>query len=655
MVTKEEFMDRVWGGTVVTLDVLSRCISELRKIFGDDASNPHYIETIRKTGYRLLVSPVFHDRVPEPPAEAPDQPLKLEQEGQRITIVLQKHVMVIGGIGTLAALLLLGLASSHWLTIQSEPSLQSMPFTTFPGIELDPAISPDGEHVAFAWNGGEGNHFDLYLKQIGGETPLRLTAIEGNEQNPTWSPDGRQIAFVREKGENNSLFIIPSLGGSEREIARFEGRKIQELVWSSSGRYLAVSAQRAPYSSFSLYLISRDSWDIRELTSPPDYHYGDLYPAFSEDESTLVFVRSILSNVQDIFSVSVKSGETRRLTQKNDPILGLDWDYESDQILFSATHDGISGIWRLDPEGGEPVWQNTKGLDSDIRRPSVSRTGERVMIEQRSSDTNIWRLQRSQRPARLIASTRWESSPAISNDGQRIAFVSDQSGSHELWICDQNGQHSFQLTHMEAGLISMPTWSPNDSLLAFVSWHEGHANIYLVESVGGRPRQFTRTDANEISPRFSNDGNWLYYASDTNGTWQLRKAGLFVPDTLQVMEEPAIAGMEAPDGRSVFFVKPYAKGIWHYSAEVDSSTVLVDDVVPTDSNNWAVAGNGVYFIERSGPSISYFSLTTRRTTQIARLGDLPNNHSFAPSPDGSWFLYSQEEDIKSDIVLLEEE
>src|SRR6056297_1020763 len=47
-VTKDEFMERVWSDTVVSDDVLARCISELRKVFGDSPRNPDYIETIRK-------------------------------------------------------------------------------------------------------------------------------------------------------------------------------------------------------------------------------------------------------------------------------------------------------------------------------------------------------------------------------------------------------------------------------------------------------------------------------------------------------------------------------------------------------------------------------------------------------------------------------
>ena len=59
-VTKDEFMAEVWTGTVVTDDVLARCISELRKALDDSARNPTYVETLRKRGY-ALIAPVEHD------------------------------------------------------------------------------------------------------------------------------------------------------------------------------------------------------------------------------------------------------------------------------------------------------------------------------------------------------------------------------------------------------------------------------------------------------------------------------------------------------------------------------------------------------------------------------------------------------------------
>ena len=77
-VTKEEFMDDVWAGTIVTDDVLARCISELRKALGDNARNPEYVETIRKRGY-VLIAPVRRGVEARPaPAEPPEPSMLVE-------------------------------------------------------------------------------------------------------------------------------------------------------------------------------------------------------------------------------------------------------------------------------------------------------------------------------------------------------------------------------------------------------------------------------------------------------------------------------------------------------------------------------------------------------------------------------------------------
>jgi hypothetical protein len=56
--TREELLDRVWGERCVSDEVLTHAITELRHALGDDPSNPTYIETIPKRGYRLLKSPL---------------------------------------------------------------------------------------------------------------------------------------------------------------------------------------------------------------------------------------------------------------------------------------------------------------------------------------------------------------------------------------------------------------------------------------------------------------------------------------------------------------------------------------------------------------------------------------------------------------------
>jgi Tol biopolymer transport system component len=79
-----------------------------------------------------------------------------------------------------------------------------------------PSLSPDGQHLAFAWNGGTGDHCSiyvkLYVKLIRSEESLRLTQQASIDFNPVWSPDGREIAFCRIlKGETGIYIAVVRL------------------------------------------------------------------------------------------------------------------------------------------------------------------------------------------------------------------------------------------------------------------------------------------------------------------------------------------------------------------------------------------------------------------------------------------------------------
>ncbi len=54
LVTKNELLDVVWTGTIVSDTVLKSCIRELREALGDDAQAPQYIATVHRRGYRFI-------------------------------------------------------------------------------------------------------------------------------------------------------------------------------------------------------------------------------------------------------------------------------------------------------------------------------------------------------------------------------------------------------------------------------------------------------------------------------------------------------------------------------------------------------------------------------------------------------------------------
>lgn len=92
--------------------------------------------------------------------------------------------------------------------IEQSPSV-SVPLTTYPGRELSPVLSPDGNQVTFTWNGDQHHNFDIYVKQLGTYTAHRLSSNPNPEYSPAWSPDGRRIAFLRDlEGDRAAIILI---------------------------------------------------------------------------------------------------------------------------------------------------------------------------------------------------------------------------------------------------------------------------------------------------------------------------------------------------------------------------------------------------------------------------------------------------------------
>ena len=717
-VTKEAFMQEVWNGTVVTDDALSRCISELRKVLGGSPRNPQYIETIRKSGYRLIAPVAFASDEAGGNGAAPALPSPTGPAGNWAPARAAKphrpadnRILVLG-----AGLLLVALVGFLWLSGTFERDtqipLRTVPFTSLPGEELQPAPSPDGEQVAFAWDGGEGENYDIYVKQVGTETPLRLTESAADERSPAWSPDGRDVAFVRCADDGCGVFITQSLGGAEREVIAPSPREIESLVWSPEGDALAYSARSEPGAAFGLYLLSVETREEHRVTSPPDSYFGDFDPAFSPDGGRLAFTRSEIEGVQDVYVVPTEGGEEalRQLTSDGAEVTGLDWSADGREVIFASNRGGASSLWRVPLAGGTPAFITTAGDGVSMHQPSVSRVGERLTYEQRATETNIWQLQRPNgsrpQPQRLISSTRWDSHPAFSPDGDRIAFASQRSGSQEIWVSERDGSNPVRLTFFDGPFASAPRWSPDGTQIAFDARGEGHADVYAMGTGGDRPRRLSAAASDDVAPSWSADGAWLYFASNRSGSWEIWRKPAEGGRATRVTRRGGVRASESPDGQWLYYAKSDTSGIWRTptavipvdtsaapaadgeaaeagsltttpgslaAAAVDVDTAALaareaaadaayeEELVfahldPTDAGNWVVLEDGLYFVRRreQGPRIEYLRFADGLIYPIASLKDLPEHPSLAVSPDGEWFLVTQVDRSESDILMVED-
>lgn len=240
--SKREIIEELWPDTFVEEANLSFQVAALRKALGENSKR--WIETVPKHGYRFK-APVKRLTTDLPTDSAPviavgALGLHSPTANAGGTKRSRKRRML-AVVGVAMALLPAGWLIARRFRHSSPALLVALPLNTYRGFEVDPSISPDGNQVAFAWDGPKQDNLDIYVKVIGEEPPLRLASDPKLECNPTWSPDGRYIAFCRE-GE---VVIMPALSGPERVVARPSADWIPDhlqgcVSWFPDGSALAV-------------------------------------------------------------------------------------------------------------------------------------------------------------------------------------------------------------------------------------------------------------------------------------------------------------------------------------------------------------------------------------------------------------------------------
>jgi Tol biopolymer transport system component len=568
----------------------------------------------------------------------------------------------------LAAVLLLSVAG--WLYISREPTpgphvpIRSIPVTSWPGSELDPALSPRGEHVAFVWDGETEGRFDLYVMLPGGGAPLRLTEGPASVRHPTWSPDGLEIAFLQQiDPSGNRIVAVPALGGPERGLGTGAHVGFPGLDWSPDGRWLALVDRPSAGAPESIFLLSTQTGERRQLTAPASGGVGDRHPRFAPDGRSLAFSRWYEGPRNEIYVVPVEGGEPRQITLHRGLIRGLDWAADSSALFFSSIWQGTSSVWRLALSGElEQV-----SVGENARELSVSPFDGRLMFSKAFPDTNLWRVDGPartegdlERPVaeQLVASTRDEWGAQFSPDGGKIAFTSDRSGTVEVWLCDSDGGEAIQLTTDDENSSIHPRWSPDSRQIAFGRETEGNLDVWVVEAEGGFPRRLTDAESMDGASDWSPDGRWVYFFSDRSGTYEVWKVDAEGGEPQQVTVHGGVLPRASADGRFVYYLKqtqPYS--IWKIPVGGgEESLVLERDGLSV--SGFDVWGESLVYLVRdpAGPRLERLDLANDQIETVAELGSgtrIAKYGRISVSPDGRWVLYPRDDSPGNDLVLVE--
>ncbi len=394
------------------------------------------------------------------------------------------------------------------------------------GIESLPFFSPNGKLIAFSAQ-YDGN-IDVFTIPVEGGVPTRLTWHPGNDHARGFTPDGKQVVFASQRtvftNRYHQLFTVSINGGFPTQVElpnAFNG------VFSPDGKKIAYTPISPAYKQWkhyrggtisTIWIFSTDDKSAIKIPQPKE-GCNDSDPMWI---GNTIYFRSDRNGEFNLFSYDVNNKNVTQVTNFPDfPVVNA--GFSKNKIVLEQA--GYLHV--LDANTNTPK-KLTIGIAADllelrprymkggmyIRSGDISPTGMRVVFDFRGEIVTAPAEKGDPRNITLTPGAH-EKYPAWSPDGKSIAYFSDASGEYELHIKSQEGKGDVKAIKLTgAGFYANPHWSPDSKKIAYA---DNSRSLYFVDVATGTSKKI---DADELySPgvfrepfgNWSADSKWIAY------------------------------------------------------------------------------------------------------------------------------------------------
>jgi Tol biopolymer transport system component len=493
-------------------------------------------------------------------------------------------------LAAVGVLTLVAVATTAWALRPTAPAAEVRFDIAAPAVS-DPldfaslAVSPDGLSIAFVAAVDGRPH--VWVRSLDSVTSRPLAGTAGASL-PFWSADSRSVAFYAD----GSLKRIDLAGGLVRTLAKagygFGG------AWNRDGVILLVQSPGSP-----ILRTSSEGAVPTRVTQLDGKQVGHSHPHFLPDGRHFLYFVQGTPEVSGVYVGRLDGSMTRRLFDADSAAV-----YASGHLLFvrrKMLYAQPFDLARLDPIGvpfpvaNEVIAIQQSGLSAAAGGALAFRTGSSTVQRQfvwidrsgkemgaigdpenenlypyaspglrqlaffsrTNGNVDVWLLEtRRNVVTRFTDHVATDLFPVWSRDGGRIAFASDrntQGASFGLYQKSATGAGGEELL-LAAPDGGFPTdWSPGDKLLLYN--RDGHLWALPMVGTERKPIAVARTEFEERDGKFSPDGRWLAYVSNSSGEFEVYVQPFPGPgQKVRISTRGGAQVQWRADGRELFYV-----------------------------------------------------------------------------------------------------
>ena len=591
------------------------------------------------------------------------EPTVLSSSGKKRNLVIGTVVVFIA-----ASLLIWKL----FLTGEGESDVH--PFQSFKPVRLSTdamptmaAISPDGKYIIYSVD--ESGKRSVWMRQVSASSSVRiLPPDEVNYQGFTFSPDGDNVYYsvISKEDTRGVLKIVPTLGGTPRKVI---DNLTGGVAVSPDGKQLAFIRSYPDNGEEALMICAVDGTNERKLLSRTGEDFflgnGGEAPSWSPDGATIAIpAGSTKGNFHmNVLLVSVTNGSFRLATPNYWKNVGrITWVNNGKGIAIAGVEylTGLSPqLWYVNILDGSYYRITSDLMNYNLSSLNTTSSQSTLLTLQQSFNSSIeifpagdWR-----RTRKITARNTYQEGINGMNwtpDG-KIVYSSLVSGYPNLWIINPENKDRTQLTSNHLGEFS-PNVSNDGQFIAYISENDTTPHTWVMNIDGNNQRRLT-TGMDDYLPQFSPDNQWIYFDSYRDkGRRNLWKIPMKGGDPVKVTDKYIYNQGFSPDGLSIL-VRVLENNKWsNVVLSLESDKIITSFELPvtatTGQMRWMPDGKGIAYVDtRNGVSnIWVMNLATKKSNQLTHF-ESELIGAFAWSKDGKNLAIVHGEQT-SDIVLL---
>lgn len=458
-----------------------------------------------------------------------------------------------------------------------------------------PAISPDGQQIAFTYKG------NIYSVPVSGGQASQLTYHQAHEFSPVWSSDSQKLAFASDRHGNFDIYVMDAIGGQAKRLTFHSNNEIP-YTFNTDNTQVLFKAQRMDVPTHRAY----PTRGLAELYSVPTVG-GKVDQVLSiaaeevqinSDGTKLIYVDH--KGTENPWRKHHKSAATRDIWE---------YDLENDKHKQLTKYKGEDRNPVYAADGKSFYYLSEEDGTFNVRKSTFRRS---------SSSKQITKFERH--PVRFLSAA--QGTLVFTHHGILYTMQEGQKPKTvDITIRTQDVSNSKQFVGVN-GEITEFSLSPDGDEIAFIS----RGDVFVSSSDGAFTKQITKTAAREAGVSFSPDGEYLIYAGERNAKWSIFKAS-------KVREEEP------------FF----------YAA----SLINEESVIDNDKDNYQAKispdGKKIAFVE-DRRSVAIVDITGENKVTVIKPEDTihfrDGDQEFSWSPDSQWILFQYGKLLNNNDIAL---